>query len=82
MTPKPRIVILNGASSSGETTPCDCFSRSARSSGEFWSLTGIDYFLAKLPGEWMSVGPDDGPYAADGARFQKQTGAGSLCWET
>jgi chloramphenicol 3-O phosphotransferase len=38
--------------------------------GEFWLLTGIDDFLAKLPIEWLSVGPTRGPFAADGVRFE------------
>ena len=37
---------------------------------DFWFLTGIDDFLAKLPMEWMSVGPPSGAFAADGVRFE------------
>jgi chloramphenicol 3-O phosphotransferase len=70
MTPNPRVVILNGPSSSGKTTLATAFRRQRAAAGELWLLAGIDDFLAKLPGEWMSVGPESGPYAADGVRFE------------
>jgi chloramphenicol 3-O-phosphotransferase len=71
MTPSPRVVILNGPSSSGKTTLATAFRDQRAASGELWFLTGIDDFLAKLPSEWLSVGPESGPYAADGVRFER-----------
>jgi chloramphenicol 3-O phosphotransferase len=70
MPGKPRIVILNGASCSGKTTIATAFRAQRAAAGEFWLLTGIDDFLAKLPIEWWSVGPQSGPFAADGVRFE------------
>jgi len=71
MTPSPRVVILNGPSSSGKTTLATSFRDQRAASGEFWFLTGIDDFLAKLPSEWFSVSSERGPYAADGVRFER-----------
>lgn len=71
MRRNPRVVILNGASSSGKTTLATAFRDQRAALGEFWFLTGIDDCLAKLPGEWMSVGSDSGLYAADGVRFER-----------
>jgi chloramphenicol 3-O-phosphotransferase len=59
-------VILNGASSAGKTTLASAFRDQRAGSGDFWLLVGIDDFLAKLPTEWMSAGPDRGAFAADG----------------
>jgi len=33
-------------------------------------LIGIDDALSKIPAEWKSAGPDRGPFAADGIRFE------------
>jgi chloramphenicol 3-O phosphotransferase len=71
MAPSPRVVILNGPSSSGKTTLATSFRNQRAAAGEFWFLTGIDDFLAKLPSEWFSVASESGPYAADGVRFER-----------
>jgi chloramphenicol 3-O phosphotransferase len=65
-----RVVVLNGASSAGKTTLATAFRNQRAAAGEFWLLTGIDDFLAKLPTEWMSAGRDRGAFAADGVRFE------------
>jgi chloramphenicol 3-O phosphotransferase len=71
MAPNPRVVILNGPSSSGKTTLATAFRDQRAAVGDFWFITGVDDFLAKLPSEWQSVGLDSGPYAADGIRFER-----------
>jgi chloramphenicol 3-O phosphotransferase len=64
-------VILNGASSAGKTTLATAFREQRAVAGDFWLLTGIDDFLAKLPTEWWkSAGRDPGPFAGDGIRFE------------
>ena len=65
-----RVVILNGASSSGKTTLATGFRDQRAVSGDFWLLTGIDDYLAKLPAEWHSAGRFRGAFAADGIRFE------------
>ena len=67
---RSRVVILNGASSAGKTTLASAFRDQRAGAGDFWLLTGIDDFLAKLPAEWMSAGQDRGAFAADGIRFE------------
>lgn len=64
-------MILNGASSSGKTTMATSFRDERAAAGDFWLLTGIDDFLAKLPIQWQRVGPESGPFAADGVRFDR-----------
>src|SRR5262245_54178127 len=65
-----RVVILNGASSAGKTTLATAFRDQRAVAGDFWLLTGIDDYLAKLPAEWHSAGRFRGPYAGDGIRFE------------
>jgi chloramphenicol 3-O phosphotransferase len=67
---RSRIVILNGASSAGKTTLATGFRDQRAAVGDFWLVTGIDDFLAKLRPEWVSAGPDEGAFAADGFRFE------------
>jgi chloramphenicol 3-O phosphotransferase len=75
MQGRSRVVILNGASSSGKTTIATAFRDQQAALGDFWLLIGIDDVLSKIPTEWKSAGPDRGPFAADGIRFEA-TGAG------
>src|SRR5712691_10215537 len=70
MQGRSRVVILNGASSSGKTTIATAFRDQRAAVGDYWLLIGIDDFLPKIPMEWKSVGPDRGPFAADGVRFE------------
>ena len=70
MRGRSRVVILNGAPSSGKTTIATAFRDQRAAAGDFWLLIGIDDFLAKIPYEWKSAGPDRGPFAADGIRFE------------
>jgi len=70
MQERSRVVILNGASSSGKTTLATAFRDQRAAVGDFWLLIGIDDFLSKIPTEWKSAGPDRGPFAADGIRFE------------
>lgn len=70
MQRRSRVVILNGAPSSGKTTIATAFRDRRAAAGDFWLLVGIDDFLAKVPVEWKSAGPDRGPFAADGIRFE------------
>jgi chloramphenicol 3-O phosphotransferase len=70
LVPKSRVVILNGASSSGKTTLAMAFRDQHAKAGDFWLLTGVDDFLSKLPGEWKSAGGEHGAFAADGFRFE------------
>lgn len=65
------MIVLNGPSSSGKTTLATAFRDQRAAAGDLWFLTGIDDFLAKLPSQWQSVGPESGPYAADGVRFER-----------
>ena len=69
-----RIVVLNGAPSSGKTTISSAFRDERASLGDLWLVTGIDDYLAKLPTEWRSAGGRGGPYAADGVRFEAVEG--------
>ena len=66
-----RVVILNGTSSSGKTTLATAFRDQRAAAGDLWFLTGIDDFLAKLPTEWQGVESENGPFAADGVRFER-----------
>jgi chloramphenicol 3-O phosphotransferase len=70
----PRVVVLNGAPSSGKTTIATAFRDQRALVGDFWLLTGIDDYLAKLPGEWKAAGGQGGPFAADGVRFETVAG--------
>jgi chloramphenicol 3-O phosphotransferase len=71
VTPSGRLVILNGASSSGKTTLATAFRDQQAALGEFWLLIGIDDFLSKLPPEWLDLGLATGPgaRAIEGLRF-------------
>ena len=65
----------NGAPSSGKTTIASAFRDERASVGDFWLVTGIDDYLAKLPAEWRSAGGRGGPlHAADGIRFDNVGG--------
>ena len=68
---RSRVVILNGASSSGKTTIARAFLDQRAAAGDFWLLTGIDDFLSKVPIEWMSVGSHRGARAGDGICFAR-----------
>jgi chloramphenicol 3-O phosphotransferase len=70
----PRVVVLNGAPSSGKTLIATGFRDQRALVGDFWLLTGIDDYLAKLPGEWKAAGGQGGPFAADGVRFETVAG--------
>ncbi len=70
MPQKFRVVILNGAPSSGKTTLATAFRDQRAAVGDLWLLLGIDDVLSKIPSEWKSAGPDRGPFAADGIRFE------------
>jgi chloramphenicol 3-O phosphotransferase len=73
MTRPGRLVILNGASSSGKTTLATAFRDQRAQHGEFWMLIGIDDFLSKLPVEWLDLGLVHGPgqFAAEGMRLEQ-----------
>ena len=70
MHESPRVVILNGASSSGKTTIATAFRDQQAAVGDFWLLVGTDDFLSKIPIEWKSAGSDSGPFAGHGIRFE------------
>jgi chloramphenicol 3-O phosphotransferase len=70
MQARTRVVILNGAPSSGKTTLATAFRDQRAAAGDFWLLIGIDDVLSKIPSEWKSAGSDRGPFAADGVRFE------------
>lgn len=70
MQARSRVVILNGASSSGKTTLATAFRDQRAAAGDFWLMIGIDDVLSKIPNEWKSAGSDRGPFAADGIRFE------------
>jgi chloramphenicol 3-O phosphotransferase len=67
-----RLIILNGASSSGKTTLASAFRDERAAAGEFWLLIGIDDFLSKIPTAWLDLGLATGPgaHAHDGLRFE------------
>ena len=71
MPPNPRVVILNGPSSSGKTTLATAFRDQRAAAADLWFMTGIDDFLAKLPSEWQGVRPESGQFAPDGVRFER-----------
>jgi chloramphenicol 3-O phosphotransferase len=75
---RSRVVILNGASSSGKTTIATAFRDQRAAVGDFWLLIGIDDFLSKIPTDWKSAGPERGPFAADGIRFEMTRGGPSV----
>ena len=65
-----RVVILNGASSTGKTSIIECFRAWEAVAGDFWLVAAIDDVLARLPSEWNDVGWPGGPgrFADDGLR--------------
>jgi chloramphenicol 3-O phosphotransferase len=67
-----RLIILNGASSSGKTTLASAFRDERAAAAEFWLLIGIDDFLSKMPAAWLDLGLATGPgaYAHEGLRFE------------
>lgn len=67
-------MILNGGSSSGKTTLATAFRDQRAAAGDFWLLLGIDDVLSKIPNEWRSAGPEHGPFAAEGIRFEMTGG--------
>jgi chloramphenicol 3-O phosphotransferase len=70
MQARSRVVILNGASSSGKTTLSTAFRDQRAAAGDFWLMIGIDDVLSRIPNEWKSTRSDRGPFAADGIRFE------------
>ena len=77
MRPQGRLLILNGASSTGKTTLASGFRDTRAAAGEFWLLMGIDDYVSKLPLSWWDAGLPGGPgaHAKDGLRFET-TGGG------
>jgi chloramphenicol 3-O phosphotransferase len=69
-TVEGRVVVLNGVSSAGKTTLAEAFCAQEAARGDFWFVTGIDDFLAKLPPEWHRIGDHHGRYADDGFIFE------------
>ncbi|HTU85756.1 MAG TPA: AAA family ATPase [Solirubrobacteraceae bacterium] len=65
-----RVVILNGASSSGKTTLAEHFRDAKASEGECWLLLGIDDFLIKLPEQWFAYPGYGGPFRDAGVRYE------------
>ena len=63
-----RVVVLNGASSTGKSSIVRAFCDRRGAAGEFWFHAGLDDVLAKVSHPWIdvgwSVGP--GPHAAHG----------------
>ncbi|MGH8951718.1 MAG: phosphotransferase-like protein [Acidimicrobiia bacterium] len=72
MAASGRLVILNGASSSGKTTLASAFRDERAAAGEFWLLIGIDDFLSKMPAAWLDLGlaTGAGAHAHDGLWFE------------
>jgi chloramphenicol 3-O phosphotransferase len=66
-----RVVVLNGASSTGKTSIACSFHDRRASAGEFWFRSGIDDVLSKLTHPWLDVGwpGPPGQWAADGMRI-------------
>ena len=62
--------MLNGASSAGKTTLATGFRDQRAVVGDFWLLTGIDDYLARLPAQWQSIGSYQGALAEQGVRFE------------
>ncbi|HZU78930.1 MAG TPA: AAA family ATPase [Acidimicrobiales bacterium] len=50
-----RVVVLNGASSTGKTTLARTFRDRRAEAGECWLVLGIDDFFDRLPFQWMSA---------------------------
>lgn len=67
--PEGRIVIVNGASSTGKSTLIDRFVAQQAAAHDCWIATGIDDYIAKLPWQWFDIDQIAGPYASDGLRF-------------
>lgn len=61
-----RVVVLNGASSTGKTTLARAFRDRRAEAGECWLLVGIDDFFDRLPFQWMAAAGFRGPWSDDG----------------
>lgn len=64
-----RVVILNGAPSSGKSSLVDAFCRRRSKSGELWLRIAIDDFNAKIPREFFGALGVEGRHSAQGVRF-------------
>ena len=65
-----QIVVLNGTSSAGKTSTAVAFQEMRAAEGDCWFVSGLDEFLAKLPGQWVEVAMWIGPFAGDGVRLE------------
>ena len=61
-----RVVVLNGASSTGKTTLAKAFSQARAEVGECWLVLGIDDFNDLLPPQWVRAGGHEGTHGGDG----------------
>jgi chloramphenicol 3-O phosphotransferase len=72
MSPTGRVIILNGASSSGKTTLATGLRDRMAARGQLWLLIGIDDHLSMLPPDWLDLGlpSGPGPQAHEGLRLE------------
>ncbi len=69
-----RVIVLNGASSSGKTTLAAALQARLSALGECWIIIGVDDYIARLPFDWVSAGDHVGPRAAEGLTVQPVNG--------
>jgi chloramphenicol 3-O phosphotransferase len=65
-----QVVVLNGTSSAGKSSTAAAFQAARAADGDCWIVTGLDDYLAKLPGEWVEVGAWIGARANEGIRLE------------
>jgi chloramphenicol 3-O phosphotransferase len=61
-----RVIVLNGASSSGKTTLAGALQARLAALGECWIVIGVDDYIARLPFDWVIAGDHVGPHGAEG----------------
>jgi chloramphenicol 3-O phosphotransferase len=71
-----RIVVLNGASSTGKTSLANAFFDLRAEQDEFWFRSGVDDVLARLSFPWLDVGwpSGAGAHADHGLRIANRAG--------
>ena len=65
-----QVVVLNGTSSAGKSSTAAAFQQARAAVGDCWIVTGLDDYVAKLPGEWVEVGGWIGARASEGIRLE------------
>ncbi len=69
-----RVIVLNGATSSGKSTLARVLQRRLAARGEPWVVIALDDFFARAPAEWFRIGDHVGPRAEAGMVFEMVDG--------